>query len=354
VISARSYLALDGQYDEYRRRLDARKVLQHYGMENDHDEVTPTGDTEVIHSCLLDRVDRHHNNGDAHPSASCNLDKKLYICYSYWGGDLFHLIQKMENRNSFAEIVPFLAQFLGDATAEPDEFRKEMEPLLAALLSRPGAYAANLPSYSDRVLAPWALIHPYLHERGIDSDTASRLKIGWREDDNRIIIPHFWDGKLVGWQARAVPPRPGQWPGTAQPQPKYRSTPGFPKSDTLYHDHSRPRPTGGSVVVVESPFSVIKATALGLDTPVLATFGAKVSGTQIKMLADYDQVTIWADPDAAGYLMQRRLAEALHRNTRVRVVQPDEGQDLADCETLDYVKEKMESAVPAVTVLTQR
>ena len=107
-------------------------------------------------------------------------------------------------------------------------------------------------------------------------------------------------------------------------------------------------------MVVESPFSVIKAAALGVEVPVLATFGAKVSDTQIKMLADYDQVTIWADPDTAGFLMQRRLAEALHRNTRVRVVQPDEGKDLADCETLDKVKEKMESAVPAVKVLAQR
>lgn len=344
-------LNADRQYDEYRRRLDARKVLDYYGMENDHDEITSTGETEVIHSCLLDRVDRHHNNGDAHPSASCNLERKLYVCYSYWGGDLFHLIQKMENKGSFAEIVPILAPFLSDATATTDDFRAEMDRLLADFLSTPGAYQAELPSYSERVLAPWAFVHPYLHERGIDSDTASRLQIGWREDDNRIIIPHFWDGKLMGWQARAVPERPGQWPGTAQPHPKYRSTPGFPKSDTLFYDHSRSRPTAGSVVVVESPFSVIKAAALGLDIPVLATFGAKVSDTQIRMLADYHEVIVWADPDTAGTLMQRRLVKALHRETTVRVVIPDEGKDLADCETLDDVKRKIDSAVPAVTVL---
>ena len=345
-------LISDQQYQEYRRRLDVRKVLEHYGMENDHDEVTDRGETEVIHSCLLDRVDRHHNNGDQNPSAACNLERKLYVCYAYWGGDVFHLIQKLENKSSFAEIVPILAPFLGDATAEPDEFRAEVESALAAFLATPGAYAADLPAYSDRVLAPWAFVHPYLHERGIDADTASALQIGWREDDNRIVIPHFWGGKLVGWQARAIPARPGQWPGTAVPEPKYKNTSGFPKSDTLYYNHAKPRPTGGSVIVVESPFSVLKAVAVGLDTPVLATFGAKVSATQTKMLADFDEVTVWADADAAGTLMARKLAAALYRQTRVWVVDPEPGKDMADYATAAAMEAMIAAAAPAVTLIT--
>ena len=344
-------LLADRRYEEYRRRLDARKVLEHYGMENDHDEITDRGETEVIHSCLLDRVDRHHNNGDRNPSASANLDRKLYVCHVFWGGDFFHLIQKLENKNSFAEIVPILAPFLDDATAEPDEFVAEMQAALAAFLATPGAYTADLPAYSDRVLAPWAFIHPYLYERGIDADTASALQIGWREDDNRIVIPHFWDGKLVGWQARAVPDRPGQWPGTAHPEPKYKSTAGFPKSDTLYYNHARPRPTGGSVVVVESPFSVIKAVAVGLTTPVLATFGAKVSDTQIRLLADFDEVTVWADDDAAGTLMARKLARALHRQTSTWVVTPEPGKDMADYDTHAAMEAHLATAAPAVTLL---
>lgn len=344
-------LLSDRQYDEYRRRLDARKVLEHYGVENDRDEVTDRGETEVIHSCLLDRIDRHHNNRDQNPSASCNLDRKLYVCYSYWGGDLFHLVMKLENKDSFAGIVPVLAPLLGEATAEPDRFAAEMEGLMARFFATPGAYAADLPSYSERVLAPWAFVHPYLHERGIDSGTASALQIGWREDDNRIIIPHFWDGRLMGWQARAVPDRPGRWPGTANQYPKYKSTPGFPKSDTLFYDHSRPRPTGGSVVVVESPFSVIKAAAVGLTTPVLATFGAKVSETQTRMLADFDEVTVWADDDAAGALMARRLARALHRRTSTWVVNPEPGKDMADYDTSAAMEAQIAAAVPAVQAM---
>lgn len=342
-----SGLRADAQYQDYRRRLDARAVLDHYGVENDHEEVTSSGETEVIHSCLLDRVDRHHNNGDQNPSAACNLERKLYVCYSYWGGDLFHLIMKMENKDSFEEVLPLVAQFLSGATLGLDEWQVECAALLAAIENH-GPYSAELPAYSERVLAPWAFVHPYLHERGIDSGTASRLQIGWREDDNRIIIPHFWGGKLVGWQARAVPDRPGLWPGSAHQNPKYRSTPGFPKSDTFYYDHSRRFPDRGAVVLVESPLSVIKATALGLEMPVLASFGSKVSVGQTRTLFDYQEVILWADPDPAGQLMERTLMSRLADHPGLRIVTPDPGRDLADCATLAEVQDKIEAATPAV------
>lgn len=342
-MSVLSKLSVEGRYRDYLRRLDARALLDHYGIQNDHEETTHAGETEVIHSCLLDRVDRHHNNGDQNPSASCNLERKLYVCYSYWGGDLFNLVRKLENKDNFEAIIPVIAPFLAGAVTEPDAFLDELEKMLAD-----GAYSANIPAYSDRVLSPWAFIHPYMHERGIDSDTASRLRIGWRHDENRITIPHFWDNNLVGWQSRAIPDRPGLWPGTADPQPKYKSTPGFPKSDTLYYDHSRPFPRAGTVVVVESPMSVIKATALGLDIPVLATFGAKVSDIQTSMLSDFDEVILWPDPDQAGRIMEMTVTRRLKRHPGLLVVEPDSGKDMADCDTLSQMRTKIDTAVPAV------
>lgn len=349
-MNALAYLTAQASYQEYRRRLDVRRVLDHYGVENDHEDTSGCG-TEIIHSCLLDRVDRHHNNGDRNPSAAANVEKKLYVCYSYWGGDFFHFIQKMEDKQSFAEIVPILLPFLGESTLPIDEFAADTERRLTALFSHDDAFEMDLPSYSDRVLTPWAFVHPYLQERGISSETASRLQIGWREDDNRIIIPHFWDGKLVGWQARSLPERPGRWPGTELPLPKYRSSPGFPKADTLYYDHSGPRPEQGSVVIVESPMSVIKAVEVGLDVPVMATFGAKVSDAQIKILARFDDITIWSDDDPAGRSMSRRLARALYRQCRVQVVRPDAGKDMGDCPTAESMLDKIAGAVPALMIV---
>lgn len=341
-----AHLVEQAHYQEYLRRLDARAVLDHYRAENCSEQQGREGTTEVIHSCLLDRVDRHHNNGDQNPSASVNIDRKLYLCYSFWGGDLFHLIQKLEGKDSFAEILPLVGDFLSGATVTTvDSWESEVSSLLAALSSSPRA--VPLPAYSERVLAPWSFVHPYLHERGIDTDTASRLQIGWREDDNRITIPHFWDGRLVGWQARAIPDRPGQWPGTVNPMPKYRSTSSFPKSETFYHDHSRPFPDRGEVIVVESPFSVIKAVALGLDIPVLATFGAKVSTAQTTMLGDFDRVTLWPDPDQAGQVMEHTVRKRLIDHPGLCIVTPDPGKDLGDYHHLHEVQAKLDGAVPA-------
>ena len=322
-------------YADYHRRLDAQAVLDHYGAENQRTEINKDGTTEIIHSCLLDRVERHHANGDQNPSAACNLDKKLYACYVWWSGDMFHLIQKLEGQEGIDGIIPIVGEFLGETLSDTDDLQAELDRAFAAIAG--GAYSAELPAYSERILKPWAFIHPYLAERGIDSGTASRLHIGWNEQTNRITIPHYWEGHLVGWQERAIPDRPGQWPGTPSAKPKYKSNSGFPKSDTLYHDHGDAQ-RGGHVIVVESPFSVIKAAALGVHG-VVATFGAKVSAAQIRLLRDFDRVTVWFDDDAAGRIGERKIVTALadYKPFHVSVVAPDPGRDLGDCCTAEQV-----------------
>jgi Toprim domain len=331
----------------YWSRLDAQAVLDHYGAQNCRREQNRDGTTEVIHSCLLDRVEPHHAHGDTSPSASCNLEKKLYVCYSYWGGDLLHLIQKMERTDTVEDIAPVLGQFLDDPIRGDDLVVKIRE-----LLATAEVIGRQRSVYSPRILAPWGFIHPYLAERGIDNDTASKLQIGWDESVNRITIPHFWKGALVGWQTRAIPDRPGQWPGTVPDTPKYKSNAGFPKSDTLYGRDLVT--TRDEVIVVESPFSVIKAHALGIPN-VVATFGAKVSGAQIDLLKDFRRgVCVWMDNDSkspAGRLAERRLVTALHRHTRVSVVIPEVDKDLADCCTAQEVHRKLAVAEPAVFAL---
>lgn len=335
------------QYADYRRRIDARAVLDYYGVENDYEIVGQDGTTEVVHSCLLDRVERHHSNGDANPSAACNLDNKLYVCYSYWGGDLFHLIMKMEGKDSLDDIVDDLGPFLGESTKEADSFIADLQRVFSAATG--GSYSQDLPSYDPSVIGPWAFVHPYLNERGIDADTASRLHIGWREDTNRLTIPQYWMGKLVGWQSRAIPDRPGQWPGTWGGQiPKYLSSPGFPKSDTLYcpPNYSAGHLGRGRGIVVESPFSVIKAAALGVSG-VVATFGAKITRHQLDLLSEFDELVVWMDDGDAGWKAERRIVPELVRKTRVRVVTPDYDKDLADLDTADEVNAKIDAAVPA-------
>ncbi|ACH62623.1 DNA primase [Mycobacterium phage Cali] len=336
-------------YDDYLRRLNVRAVLDHYGVENDREEPGKEGTTEIVHSCLVDRVERHHNNGDANPSASVNVDRKKYVCWAFWGGDMFDFIAKMEDEEDFNGILPIVRDFLEGSTVDQDAFLAELDRLFTT--APRGQGNADLPFYASTILKPWQFVHPYLAERGIDPDTAKRLRLGWREDLNRITIPVFWGGELVGWQARAVPDRPGLWPGTWDGGfPKYKSSPGFPKSSVFYVPDGEGRldRVGREVVVVESPFSVIKATALGVSRPVVATFGAKVSQHQINMLAGFDHVTVWADDDDAGRFMERKMVRGLANRTAVSVVTPDHKMDMGDYDAADLIEEKIEQATPAM------
>jgi len=338
-------------YEEYRSRLDAQAVLDHYGAENQSELLNRDGETiEILHSCLLDREEPHHRNADQSPSACCNLDKKTYVCFGYWGGDLFHLIMKLEHKGSLDAIVPLLGQFLGDAVKEPDVFLERAKQLFAS--ARGGSYAYEMPSYSELVLASWAFLHPYVSLRGIDIDTASRMHIGWDELDNRITIPHFWRGKLVGWQKRAIPAYPGEWPGTQDPMPKYKNSSGFPKAETLYNYDAVMAHGTDLVIVVESPFSVIKAEALGIHN-VVATFGASTSTHQHDLLKRFKWVVVWMDGDTSGRVAERRLVRNLYHHTNVRVVEADVARDLADYASREHIEAKLDAAVAAVKKTSQ-
>lgn len=339
----------DFAYEDFTRRLNAQAVLDHYSADNAYEQTNTDGTTEVIHSCLLDRVEPHHQNGDQNPSAACNLDKKLYVCYSYWGGDLFHLIMKMEGKESLSGITDLLAQFLDGATKESSSFRDELERRLSDHTQ--AASRAVHSAYSARVLEPWAYTHPYIVERGVDLETASRLQIGYDPQVNRITIPHFWEGVLVGWQKRAIPERPGEWPGSDPAVPKYKSSSGFPKGTTLYHGGRHLE--GSSVIVVESPFSVIKAAALGIEVPVVATFGAKITDTQLELMRDFGNVLVWMDDDEAGRRAERKVVNTLYRHTKVSVIEPDEGMDLGDYDSVESVQAKIDGAVSARRKLMQ-
>ncbi|QGJ94935.1 DNA primase [Gordonia phage RedWattleHog] len=312
---------------EYLRRIDAQAVLDHYGAQNAHQ----VGD-EVIHSCLLDRVDPHHQNGDANPSASLNVEKKVYNCYSYGGGDILWFIAKMEGKEDIGQIVPFLSDFLGDSTVDVSTFLEELEGYLKA----PQA-TEELQTYHPRVLQRWAKYHPYLRSRGISKETAVEFKLGYDERNARITIPHWVDGKLVGWQRRSLSdPR---WPQTEVERapdgteldggriPKYKNSTNFPKDTTLYrYDAVRDE---RAVIVVESPMSVAKAHSCGI-TNVVATFGSKVNDAQVAKLRSFGQVIVWFDADPAGEYGAYRLIEGLYRHTMVTHVIPEPGKDMAD------------------------
>ena len=334
------------QFEEYRRRIDVRQVLEHYGAQRCTEQPGSDVSTEVLHSCLLDLVDRHHANGDASPSACMNIERKTYVCYSSgWGGGILAFIAKMEGDEDLLAALPKASRFLIGSTLDRDAFVRNIR----AILERDLAVVAEPPPfYSERVLAPWAAPHPYLTEvRGLSTEALADLRIGWDQQENRVVFPHFFDGKLLGWQKRAIPPGP-TWPGTENPHPKYRSSSGMPKSTTLYgYDLVEPdRP----LIVVESPASVAMARTLGIAN-VVATFGAKTSGAQVDLMRKFPEVYLWYDDDRAGYDGAASVSRRLWRSSSVYAVVPDRGSDLADYRDAEEVVRKVARDRRAVCLL---
>lgn len=345
------------RYQEYLRRINPQKVLDYYDAKNAYEVHMDNGDTEIQHSCLIDKVDTHHTHGDQNPSARLNVDKKLYICYSYGGGDILWLIKTMEQTDDLMSIAHIIEQFLDDSVSDVADFLKELD----GIFTDDTPTAVPIPKYSDRVLRNWGFIHPYMvKQRGCSEESLSRLQIGYDENDVRITFPHFFNGSLVGWQKRSVPDGLG-YPATPLDQhglcPKYKNTVGFPKSDTVYNwdlIHKRKRDT---IVVVESPMSVAKAETLtdgdDLLSGCLATFGAKIGSAQMDLLKSFKRVFVYMDSDSPGFIASQKLVRKLHKYTDVMVVNPEPNKDLGDYNDVDDVFRVIDRAEPAFLTLAK-
>lgn len=281
---------------------------------------------EIVHSCLIDRVYPHHTNGDSSPSASFNTEKGIYSCFTYGGGDILWLIEILKETDRVG-VLRYLSTFQEVSSGEdPSVFLKELEELLSD-----EGKSTRMPVYSERVLKPWMMHHPYVLERGISEDTLEEMKVGYDPDEIRIVLPNFFQGKLVGWQKRELTdPR---WPRTPRVvydgkdvTPKYKNSEGFPKATTLYNydnvDWDR------EVWVVESPFSVLRGIDLGLN--IVGTFGAKVRDEQLSLLKKAPRVITMFDSDEAGWRGALAIHSYLEHYLPVFGLEREVGGDLAD------------------------
>lgn len=226
----------------------------------------------------------NHPHGDRNPSFGFNAESGLWLCRSCGEkGNLVQLVQKVlgcdfhEARRTASEYGD--EQDLMRLLEQSDE---SVEPTLR------GAF---IPGYTQTY-------HPYWSGRRIDDRSAYRYKLGYDSTQNKPVVPHIWHGEVVGWQKRCLD-------GSG---PKWQSSPGFPKSTTIFGVDQIQR--GGVVTVVEAPVSAIYLTQLGY--PAVATFGASVSYEQsVEIRKRWDAAIVWFDPDDAGRIGMEKLVSLL-------------------------------------------
>lgn len=196
------------------------------------------------------------------------------------------------------------------------------------------------PTYSKKVLEPWNHVYPGLTSgapdlgivgRGIPEENLVECQVGWNMETNRVVIPHFVKGDLVGWQSRRI---------MSDGTPKYQSTPDFPRDTTFYGLPSDLT----EVHVVESPMSRLRHLH---HAPVAASWGAVITPHQIQALKWFKRVVFFSDNDDAGWRTiegyvdskgqhHQGAAQELALYTQVDVVQYDWHGDPADLDDAEY------------------
>lgn len=295
-------------------------------------------DGEMIHCCALPWHD------DRNPSASLNYKSLTYNCLSCGssGGLLWFIASCRGGDNIDAR--RWVADQTG--TGADEQSLASLLDFFDAVYGKEQRTSAPLPRVSPRVLEPWKFIHPYLTApkgeggRGIPAANVMALSVGYGEfrmqttdehwiTSERIVIPHFWRGDLVGWQTRRL---------VKDGTPKYQSSGDFPKDMTVYNHSPRTRP-----IIVESPMSVLAKYHLASDME--SVFGAKVTDKQIRILGAHQQVFLWFDNDEAGWKATHSVGERLQPYTDVWVVESPYVQDPADLDDITF-QETAKAVVP--------
>lgn len=267
--------------------MSAQEIISMFGLRN----ATVTRD-EILCSCPYSN---HHQRGDRNPSFRLNAEKGVYICFSCnERGNLVKLAQDILGMDRYEAVRTFDVELtperIDEMVKKGYEPPKQLTPLQMDISSWKNAK------------------HDYWRYRGFTEETIGKWQLGYDAQENRVVVPIYVGGELVGWSKRAV---------NDVDQPKWRHSADLDKSHILFGQDNF---TGDSAIVVEAPLSVIMLDQYGVSNAV-ATFGCKMSDAQAKLLRNsYNSVMIWYDPDVPGQNGMREAVDKLEDFVDVYVV----------------------------------
>ena len=232
----------------------------------------------------------YHNNTRT-PAGEVAKDSGLFFCFGcQTTKSLVELIMFTSNRSYF-ETVRYI---------KGKEQQSDIQTIVDKALYAPPDFV----QYDELLIkrlnkqaldAPRAM--NYFNGRRVTKESVIKFDLGYSEKQGSVTIPvHSPDGMCLGFVARTIEGK------------EFKNTPGLPKSKVLFNLH---RVKSSSIVyVVESSFDAIRLDQVGF--PAVATLGANVSVSQIRLLEKYfNNVVLIADNDEAGGIMKDKLVEKL-------------------------------------------
>jgi hypothetical protein len=272
-------------------------------------------------------------------------------CYVCGGGDLLSLAM-LHTGKDFEEATDWLWAFAGPDRRTDDRFVDDLLLMLEDVHER----RKTMPYFNDRVLDQFTDSLDYFRERGGTPEVIEALGLRYGDqvrkaapvkvdrDGNRTKIdedytgpasiwPHYWQGKLVGWQSR--------WTNFSKEHdktpkwlPKWTNTTDFPKGTTLYN-YEYCLKSKDRIVVCESLGTVLFLRSCNVAA--VSYFGSKPTPEQMRLLRRFTQGVILAPDNDANMAGDKIYGTTTYLERFIPVYLADkvEGPDGADLG--DYV-----------------
>lgn len=317
------------KYSQFVDRIDVDEFMSAIGFE----PMGEDGRGNLIGYCVWPE---RHTNGDTTGKFAIHPEKKVYNCYVCGGGSLLSLVMELNSWDS-ETAEEYLRQFAGDSRNDV-EF---LDDFLNAFAQDAEHRVETLPYFNARVLDKYDFAYEYGQEQGLNAEVIVRYDVRYAPEAVKrspgrgkftdvddyvgpaVIWPHYWNGRLVGWQSR--------WLANDLPEfvQKWTNTVDMPRDSTLY-GYQQVVP-GQKLYVVESAKTVLKLSQLGLQAT--GTFGSNTNPAQLRLLRRHRTgVVLCPDNDKAGNEWFTRLYDYLVRYVPLVGVAPVPGSkgDLAD------------------------
>jgi len=283
----------------------------------------------------------NHAHGDQTGKFAIHRGKKVYNCFKCGGGSLLSLVMELYDLDTEGA-TDWIRQYADEEARSAEHILEEFYEALQTFVKEK---QKEIPYFNERVLEKYSDPTDWFEDRGISQEviesynlrctkmTSKKAPIrnGERIDDDdyygpAAIFPHYWHGKLVGWQNRWL-----EDPDTPKWLPKYTNTSDFPKSETLFN-FDNVLETTEPIIVCESVPTVLLLASHGY--PAVSFFGGKISETQLGFLRRFQAGIILApDNDKPGEEFLRKATDYLTPFTTVYHlprVEVKPGADLGD------------------------
>ena len=306
-------------------KADLRSILQSCGI-----QIISQSGQDFLCLCPF-----HHNTDS--PAFAVSYSKGLYVCYNQScnsAGTVLDLVMKLTNRNNYEAMRYISTNKLSDAEILEEELKE--------LLDEKPEFEEFPQSTLDKLfndLCNSTVAQQYFKSRNITFEAMDYFKLGYSENQRMVTVPlHSPDGVPVGIIGRSIEGK------------SFKNSNNLPRNKTMFNLH-RAKREGGTIIVVESSFDVIRLWQAGFPNAV-ATLGGSISDININHLNRYaSTVILMTDNDGAGRMLGKTIAGKL-KNKNVLwarynndVIYPHMAKDVGDL-TDEEIKQCIKNAIP--------